>query len=136
MAARYKKPKPGYVTLTPAEWSLMEFMWEHPDCLAREAVAHCAQTVGWARTTTLTILRHLVEKGAVRCDASDTLNRYAPIIDREETVRRETDTFLERIYHGSVSMMLTAMTKKQQLSAEDVETLRTLLREAEGGGEK
>lgn len=133
MGARKRKQKTGYVTLTPAEWNLMEFIWDNTPCLAREVVAHCAQKVGWARTTTLTILRHLVEKGAVDCDESGPLNRYTARIDRDETVRRETDTFLERIYHGSVSMMLTAMTKQQKLSDGELEALRALLREAEGG---
>lgn len=136
MGARKRKQKADHVTLSPAEWTLMEFVWDNSPCLAREAVAYGAETVGWARTTTLTILRHLVDKGAVDCDESGPLNRFVARIDREETVRQETDTFLERIYHGSVSMMLTAMTKKQKLSADDVEALRALLREAEGGGDE
>ena len=133
MGPHKRKEKPGYVTLTPAEWNLMEFIWDNTPCLAREVVAHCAQKVGWARTTTLTILRHLVDKGAVDCDESGPLNRYTARIDREETVRRETDSFLERIYQGSVSMMLSAMTQRQQLSPPELEALRALLREAEGG---
>ncbi len=133
MATRRRKQKADYVTLTPAEWDLMEFIWASGPCLAREAVAYCAQKTGWARTTTLTVLRHLVDKGAVDCDESGPLNRYTARIDRDETVRRETDSFLARIYQGSVSMMLTAMTKKQKLSPAELEALRALLREAESG---
>lgn len=47
----------------------------------------------------------------------------------------ETRDFLGRVYNGSVSLMLSAMTKKQALSREEIDELYELLRglEAESG---
>ncbi len=124
----------GHISFTPAEWSLMEYLWENPSVTGREAAGYCAERIGWSRTTTLTVLRHLVEKGAVACDESGTRNRYTPLIRREDAALRETDDFLRRVYKGSVGLMLSAMTKKQELSREEINELREILRQAEKEG--
>ncbi len=124
----------NHMNLTPAEWSLMEYLWERSSITGREAAKHCAEHIGWSRTTTLTVLRRLVEKGAVACDESGARNRYTPRIEREDAALQETDDFLRRVYKGSVGMMLSAMTKKQELSREEIEELREILRQAEEGG--
>ncbi len=127
-------PENDPINFTPAEWSLMEYLWENPSVTGREAARHCAERIGWSRTTTLTVLRRLVEKGAAACDESGTRNRYTPLIRREDAALRETDDFLRRVYKGSVGLMLSAMTKKQELSREEINELREILRQAEKEG--
>lgn len=120
-----------HTSLSPAEWSLMEFIWAAGTCTGREAAEYCARRNGWSRTTTLTLLRRVVDKGAVGCDESGKLNRYTPLIDREDAALQEAGDFLRRVYKGSVSMMLSAMTRKQELSREELEELRGILRQEE-----
>lgn len=122
-----------HTPLTPAEWSLMEFIWEVRSCTGREAAAYCARQNGWSRTTTLTLLRRLVDKRAAACDENGRPNRYTPLIEREDAAMQETGDFLRRVYKGSVSMMLSAMTQKQELSREEIGELREILRQAEEG---
>ncbi len=121
----------NHMSLTPAEWSLMEYLWERATVTGREAAKHCAEHIGWSRTTTLTVLRRLVEKGAAACDESGVRNRYTPLMEREDAALQETDDFLRRVYKGSVGMMLSAMTKKQELSKEEIDELREILQRAE-----
>jgi len=125
-----------HTPLSPAEWSLMEYIWETRRCTGREAAEYCARENGWSRTTTLTLLRRMVDKGAVACDESGKINRYTPLIEREDAAMRETGDFLRRVYKGSVSMMLSAMTRKRELSRDEIEELREILRQAEEEGEK
>ncbi len=127
-------PEKNHINLTPAEWNLMEYLWENSPITGREAAKYCAERIGWSRTTTLTVLRRLVEKGVVACDESGVLNRYTPLIEREDAALQETESFLKRVYKGSVGMMLSAMTKKQELSKEEIEELREILRQAESEG--
>ena len=47
-------------------------------------------------------------------------------------VKEETRSFLDRVYRGSVSMMISAMTKEQTLSNEEVDELRKILRQLDG----
>ena len=44
------------VSLTGAEWNVMETLWEHSPKTGREVADRLAETVGWSRTTALTML--------------------------------------------------------------------------------
>ncbi len=117
--------------LTPTEWSLMECLWEKSPRSGREAVDYLAESAGWSRSTTLTMLRRMTEKDMISCQVQDGINVYAPLIPREEATQSQTEDFLNRVFGGSVSMMLSAFTKKQTLSREEIDSLYAILKEVE-----
>ena len=51
------------IHLTSSEWHVMEFLWDHTPCTGREATSCLEKTMGWSRSTTLTLLRRLRAKG-------------------------------------------------------------------------
>ena len=55
---------------------------------------------------------------------------YSSLIPKEEATLQETTNFLERVYHGSMSMMLSAFTRKQPLSPDEISELYAILDEA------
>lgn len=119
------------VNLTEAEWNVMECLWEKSPRIGREIVSWLEERMGWKRSTTLTLLRRMEEKGAVGSETSDELKTFYPLITREQAAHQETEDFLERVYKGSIGMMLSAFTKKQNLSKSEIEELRAILNEAE-----
>ena len=118
-------------TLTSAEWNVMECLWTLGSCTGREAVSYLADSADWTRSTTLTMLRRMSEKGLISCHERDGVNTYAPLLAREDASIRETDSFLNRVYNGSVSMMLSAFTRKQPLSDREIKELYAILEEAQ-----
>ena len=119
------------ISLTPTEWNLMECLWDHAPRTGREAVDYLEKKVGWSRSTTLTMLRRMTEKGVIKCGEADGVKIYEPAIRREDAVLHETDDFINRVYNGSVSLMMSAITQKQELSREEIDELYAILREAE-----
>jgi BlaI family penicillinase repressor len=119
------------ISLTSAEWNLMECLWDVSPRSGREATDYLQERVGWTRSTTLTMLRRMTEKGLIRCEEKDGMKVYSPLVKREDAAIKETDDFLNRVYKGSVSMMMSAITKKQVLTKEEIEELYAILREAE-----
>lgn len=120
--------------LTSAEWYLMECLWESAPRTGREVVEDMENRQAWNRSTTLTMLRRMTEKGQISCTEENGLRVYAPLIPREEALREETDSFLHRAYKGSVSMLLSALTRQQDLSKDDIDELYQILRDAEQKG--
>lgn len=118
-------------TLTSTEWNLMECLWDSAPRSGRDAVEYMKDTVGWSRSTTLTMLRRMSEKGIIACTDEDGMKVYSPLIPREAAVQRETDSFLSRVYQGSVSTMMNAITKKQKLSKAEIDELYAIIRQAE-----
>ena len=119
--------------LTTAEWHLMECFWEKSPRTGREATDYLEQHAGWSRSTTLTMLRRMTDKGLISCGEKDGIKVYAPLLPREDAQRRTTEDFLHRVYHGSVSMMMSAITQKQELSRQEINELYAILHQAEKG---
>ena len=120
------------IALTPSEWQLMECLWEHAPRTGRELSEALEKVNGWSRSTTLTLLRRLEDKGAVGTETEGRLKTFLPLVSREEAALRETENLLSRVYQGSLSLMVSAFTKKQALSRGELEELYAILKEAEG----
>ena len=117
--------------LTEAEWKLLECLWDFSPRTGRETVDYMSAHVGWTRSTTLTMLRRMSEKGLISCDESGAVLTYSPLVRREDAVYRETNSFIDRVYKGSVSLLINNLTQKQKLSRQDIDELYELLRRAE-----
>ena len=121
------------INLTPTEWHLMECLWAAAPRSGREAVDYMEKSVGWSRSTTLTMLRRMTEKGYIRCTEEEGMKAYYPLLDRDKAARSETEGFLARVYKGSVSSMLSALTDRQALTKSEIEELYAILKAAEEG---
>ena len=121
-----------HITLTEAEWEVMECLWEKSPRTGRETVAWLDQKMGWTRSTVLTMLRRLEAKGAVAGDTEGEMKTFRPLIAREEVAVRETENLLDRAYKGSLSLLVSSLTKKQSLPQNEIYELYAILREMEG----
>lgn len=119
------------ISLTSAEWDVMECLWEHAPCTGREVTEQMQERCGWSRSTTLTLLSRLEAKGAVLGESETGKKSFRPLICREDAALQETENFLGRVYKGSLNLMVSAMTRKQSLSKDEIDGLYALLKELE-----
>ncbi len=122
------------VNLSSSEWKLMKPLWEQPPRTIMELTAALRTETGWTKNTIITMLSRLEAKGAVRCQEGGRAKLYYPALDRRDAARAETESFLGRVYGGSVGSMMSAMVDSRQLTAEDIAELSAILEKA-GGGE-
>ncbi len=122
-----------HIDLTGAEWRIMEQLWERAPQTGREITQSMEREMNWSRSTTLTLLKRLVDKEIVLCDTEGVKNTFRPAVRREDAALAETETFLDRVYHGSLSMMVSAMARRQAVPREELDELYELLRELEEG---
>lgn len=117
------------ISLTQAEWSVMECLWEAGPLTGREVVQHMEQSCGWSRSTTLTLLSRLENKGALKSIPAEKGPKvFSPVLRREDAALEETKNFLNRVYQGSLILMVSALTKKQALPREELDELYELLK--------
>ena len=117
------------ISLTQAEWNVMECLWETSPLTGREVVQRMEQSCLWSRSTTLTLLSRLENKGAVESvPAAKGPKVFSPLLKREDAALEETKDFLDRVYQGSLSLMVSALTQKQALPQEELDQLYTLLK--------
>ena len=121
----------AHMGLTEAEWQVMECLWTPAPRTGREIIDALGKTTGWSRSTTLTLLRRLEDKGAVSAVSEGGMKHYRPQVAREDAAVQETEHLLERVYQGSVSLLVSSLVKKQTLSQEEIDKLYAILREME-----
>ena len=124
-----------HIALTEAEWSVMECLWDFSPRTGREVTDAMAEKEGWNRSTTLTLLSRLESKGAVSSNSDGSKKVFCAVLRRDDAAMQETESFLGRVYKGSLSLMVNAMTKKKALSKNEIQELYDLLKELEGGDE-
>ena len=117
------------ISLTQAEWSVMECLWEAEPLTGREVTHQMKQRCGWSRSTTLTLLSRLEHKGALESvPGAKGPKLFSPLLGREDAALQETEDLLSRVYQGSLSLMVSALTRKQALSKAELDEIYELLK--------
>lgn len=119
--------KAGAVSISESEWLVMELLWARSPRGSQEIAGELAESKGWARTTTLTLLRRLVGKGAVRVESGGARSLYAPAVGRPACVTAEATSLLDRLFGGALHPFVAHFAKQKRLTREDVSQLRALL---------
>ena len=123
----------GEIHLTNSEWYVLDCLWERSPRTVMDLVAALHDRLGWAKSTTITTLRRMEDKGLVLCRTQGRTKHYSPAVSKDRAVRRETRSFLDKVYQGSVGMMVSAMAEDKALSRAEIDELYEILRRAEEG---
>ena len=121
------------ISLSNNEWKLMGRLWERSPRTIMELTADLREETGWSKNTIITMLSRLEAKGAVRHEEGARAKAYYPAVDRETATRAETESFLGKVYGGSLGLLVSAMVESRALTEEDLAELSAIL---EKGGEK
>ena len=119
------------ITLSEGEWRIMKLMWASSPRSLRELTNELSSQTGWTRPTIHVMLKRLIAKGAIVMDDSGKVQKYYPMIKREDVAPEETESFLNRVSDGSIGMLFSALTERRALSDSDIAELRRILDDAE-----
>ena len=72
------KKDAGELKLTASEWSVLTCLWENSPRTVMQLVAALGERVGWAKSTTITTLRRMEDKGLVLCTVEGRARHYTP----------------------------------------------------------
>lgn len=112
--------------ISESEWKVLEILWDKPGSLIGEIRAALTDS-NWSYSTIKTLVLRLTQKGVLRSEDSAEGKRYYPEINEDTTRRNETKNFMERIYNGSLRMMVSNLVKDSKLSASEVKELMNLV---------
>lgn len=115
------------IILQQSERYIMEKLWENHPRTIMQLFHSLELDPGWSKSTVNTLLGRMVEKGIVYYEEGGKARQYYPAITREDADVAETRNLLQRVYRGSVGMMVNTMIKKNALSQEEIEELYQLL---------
>lgn len=113
--------------ISEAELEIMEVIWDANEPIsAYDIRQRLNQKQNWERTTVLTFIRRLVEKGFLHQEKREVYY-YSANLDKEEYRRKETSQLIEKMYQGSSKNLIAALFEEKSLTSEDITELREYL---------
>ncbi len=109
----------------------MAVVWERAPTAASTIAGLLEETKQWTLATVRTLLRRLVAKGALEQRQDGKRFLFTPRVSMAECVRRESESFLDRVLGRTPSATILHLVRKADLSKQDIQELRRILREKE-----
>jgi len=113
------------------ELSVFRHVADRAPVSVREVAEEFAEREGLARTTILTVIERLREKGYLKRRKSAGIYRYSATIPKKDVVRSLVRDFAERVLAGSPQPFVAYLAEDAQLSDAEVEQLSHLVRTLE-----
>lgn len=116
--------------ISDAELEILETLWAAGEALnANEIRVRLNEKKEWERTTVLTLIRRLLDKGVIAQEKREVYY-YTPLVARNDYVKEETKSFLNKFFKGNARNLAAALIEDEDLSREDIEELREYFRES------
>jgi BlaI family penicillinase repressor len=116
--------------ISEAELEVMKILWELNKATSTQIVDKLLEISDWKSKTIHTLITRLVSKEAVTAEKIDGKSyMYSPNISEEDYKRHANRSFLQKLYKGSLNLMLASFIKEQKLSKEEIDELKKMLDE-------
>ena len=111
--------------LFDSEIKVMEIIWEGEPITAKQVSLIAAETIGWNKNTTYTILKKLENKGAIkRGEPNFTCTSF---VSRDEIQKAETQSLVDKLFGGSKKALFSALLEDEKLTESDIQELRDMI---------
>lgn len=124
------------ISISQAEWPIMDALWDKGTATAAELVAAVSAGRDISMRTIKTHIRRLVDKGAVgyAIDPGDSrIYHYRPLVTRAEAVQTRKHSILGDLFGSDPAALLDHFVEDGSLTDEEFAKLQRLLRRKRKG---
>lgn len=115
--------------ISEAEWEVMKILWAKSPLAANQVIESLSDSIDWKPKTVKTLISRLVKKNAVGFTQDNRIYYYYPLVDEDECLKAESQSFLNSVYGGALKPMLINFLREEKLSMEEIEELKRILDE-------
>ena len=116
--------------LFDSEWKVMEVLRQQNDRTAQEHPLRLADSIGWNKNTTYTVIKKCIDKGAIERREPNFICHAT--ITKQQAQKEEADTLVEKVFGGSAELLFASILSDRSLSKEELARLKALVEEYEG----
>lgn len=109
------------------EMLLLRYVTDHQPVTVRGVADAFAESSGKARTTILTVMERLREKGYLKRRKVRGVYHYVPRIEKGEFLRQQVSDFVRETLGGSLSPFMAYLSQGAKLTDAEVEQLRQVV---------
>ena len=111
--------------LFDSEAKVMEIIWNRGPLSAKEISLIAADSIGWNKNTTYTVIKKLESKGFIK--RTDPGFICTPLVSQEEMQKKEAMSLLNKVFGGSRKALFSALLEDEDLSDTEIKELRDLI---------
>ena len=108
--------------LHEGELNVMELLWSNKVLAAKDISKIIKEYIGWEKNTTYTVIKRLINKGAVQREDPGFL--CSAKVTKKEIQDIETKVLLNKMYNGSLSTFINDYLGNRKLSLEETMELK------------
>jgi len=110
------------IKLFDSELKVMEILWREGDTPAKRIAEILGKEISWSKTTTYTIIKRCLEKGAIERHEPGWVCH--PLVTIEEAREYETNELINKMYDGAADQLVASILGGNTLSKEEIERLK------------
>ena len=107
------------IEITKAELAVMEALWNEHPLRNGEIAKHVVTKHAWQRKTISTLIRRLVDKGAIGYEKGMGGFLYSPLIQKENYRLNEAKKMVTNLFDGEITPLLACFAESEALSKSD-----------------
>ena len=111
--------------LFESEAKVMEIIWAKAPISAKDISLIAAETIGWNKITTYTVVKKLEAKGFIK--RQDPGFICTPLISQNQMQKVEAVSLVKKVFGGSRKALFSALLEDEPLSDEEINELRKLI---------
>ncbi len=117
--------------ISETEWEVMKVVWSRHPLPAQDIIDTLAAQDDWHPKTVKTLLNRLVRKGALGFRKEGRAYLYRPLVAETDCVAAVSESFLGRVFGGSLKPMFAHFAETRKLSGAEIAELKRLLKKSE-----
>ncbi len=106
----------------------MNVLWARHPGTAVEVAESLPEGHGWKQKTVNTFLTRLVDKGVLKVTRQGKANLYEPLLQREDCIANESDSFLNRVFQGATGSLVMHFCERADLTPAEIHELEQMLK--------
>lgn len=107
------------------EQRFADLIWKQAPISTRSLTELCAESFGWKRTTTYTMLKRLCQRSIFE----NQNGTVSALMTKEEFAAAQGEQFLSETFGGSLPRFFAAFTRRNRLSDNEINELQRLIDE-------
>ena len=111
--------------LFESEAKVMEIVWTKAPISAKDISLIAAETIGWNKNTTYTVIKKLEAKGFIKREDPGFI--CTPLISQNQMQKVEVTSLVKKVFGGSRKALFSALLEDEPLSDEEIDELRKLI---------
>lgn len=115
----------GTIKLFDSELKIMDIVWDKEPISAKELTLIAADSIGWNKNTTYTIIKKLIEKNAIERTEPNFI--CTSLVKKEDVQKAETQSLIDKLYNGSKKAFFAAFLENEDISDDELEVLKKLI---------